>query len=91
MKNNSISIPDITRSIGAFFRRFHTLLFFLAVSGGLFAAIVMLLGIIALSSSTATSSDQVVNGTFDEETIQRIDQDAVQPAAPGTRSSPFVE
>lgn len=88
----SMNISDAARMVGAFFRRFHTLLFFLAVSGGLFAAIVMLLGIINLSSSTATSSDQTVDGTFDEATIQRIDQKTtVPPATPGTRSSPFVE
>jgi hypothetical protein len=88
---SSMSLTDLTRLINGFFRRFHTLLFFLAVSGGLFAAIVMLLGIINLSSSVATSSDQTVDGTFDEATIQRINQDSVQPATPGTRSSPFVE
>jgi hypothetical protein len=91
MKNNSINLSDITRSIGTFFRRFHTLLFFLVVSGGLFVAILMLLGIIALSSSQATSSDQTVNGTFDEATIQRIDQDSAPPVTPTGRSSPFVE
>lgn len=87
----SMNVSDMTRLVGSFFRRFHTLLFFLIVSGGLFAAIVMLLGIINLSSSAATSSDQTVNGTFDEETIQRIDRDTVQPTTPGARSSPFVE
>jgi len=91
MKNNSINVSDMMRLVGAFFRRFHTLLFFLAVSGGLFAAILMLLGIIGLSSSVATSSDQTVNGTFDEATILRIKQDNAPLATPGTRSSPFVE
>lgn len=91
MKKNSMTVSDLTRSLGVFLKRFHTLLFFLAVSGGLFAAIIMLLGIINLSSSVATSSDQAIDGTFDEVTIQRINQSAAPPVIPGARSSPFVE
>lgn len=88
---SDISLAKIVHALGTFVKRYHTILFFLGVSGGLFTAIVMLLAIISLSSSTATSSDNAINGTFDEATIQRIEQDSSQPATPGSRKSPFVE
>lgn len=75
----------------SFLRRFHTLLFFLIVSGGLFAAIVLLLGTITLSSTTAPSSSQSINGSFDEETITRLKQPSSGAGTPGKRPSPFVE
>lgn len=90
MKSN-VSIGSLLRPLVAFVRRFHTLLFFLAVSGGLFAAIFVLLSDIKLSSTVAPSSDQTINGTFDEETIKRIEQDVGQTTTPGPRSSPFSE
>ena len=90
MKGN-VDLSVLLRGFSGFMRRFHTLLFFLIVSGGLFVAILMLLNIINLSSSTAESSDQTINGTFDEPTIQRLEQDATVPITPGGRVSPFVE
>lgn len=87
----SINISSIFAGLLAFTRRFHTILFFLAVSGGLFAAIVMLLNVISLSSIPATSSSQNINGTFDEETIRRIKTGSAGQATPGGRQSPFVE
>lgn len=88
---NSIDIADLGKGLSGFLRRFHTLLFFLVVSGGLFAAIALLLSIIALSSTTATSASQTINGTFDENTIQRLKQSSSAQATPGARPSPFVE
>ncbi|MES2876520.1 MAG: hypothetical protein V4678_03565 [Patescibacteria group bacterium] len=88
---NTLNTSDISRSFGDFIRRFHIILFFLVVSGGLFVAILMLLSIIALSSSTATSSDQTINGSFDDATIQRLEQDVGKETTPNGRSSPFVE
>jgi hypothetical protein len=67
------------------------LLFFLVVSGGLFVAIMVLISIINISSGTASSSDNAIKGTFDEETIQRIQQDSSTTAKPGNRPSPFTE
>lgn len=83
----SASLQPITN----FFKRFHSILFFLVVSGGLFAAIFALLAIINLSSTTASSSDQVINGTFDQETIERLNNGASSSAQPGSRESPFIE
>lgn len=88
--NGSIDFSAITVGIASFFRRFHTILFFLVVSIGLFAAITLLLGIISLSSTTATSSSQTVNGGFDEDTINRLKQSSGE-VTPGARKSPFAE
>lgn len=85
-----INFSSFGQGIGSFFKRFHTLLFFLIVSGGLFAAILMLLAIITLSSTTAVTSDQAINGTFDETTIERLNQSSDQ-IVPKGRASPFVE
>lgn len=90
MKNN-VSLSAIIGPLAAFFKRFHTLIFFLIVSGGLFAAIMVLLSVIALSTTIAPSSDQTIDGTFDEATIQRLEQDEVKQITPGARTSPFSE
>jgi hypothetical protein len=86
-----ISTPSIIGNAGTILRRFQTLLFFLAVSGGLFVAIVALLSTISLSSTTATSSEQSLNASFDEDTIQRLKQGSDKQITPGARQSPFVE
>ena len=89
MKN--LNIADLLKPFVKFIRRFHTILFFLLVSGSLFAAIIVLMSIISLSSSTSAVSDQAVNGSFDEATIDRIKNKSGSAAQPGSRSSPFVE
>ena len=62
------------------------------ISIGLFAAITVLLSIISLSSSTADTTTEPINGTFDEETINRVEQlDNQSASQPGSRPSPFVE
>lgn len=89
MKN--INVSTIFEPIATFFRRFHILLFFLVVSGGLFAAVLTLISIINTSSSTSMAADNSINGSFDQETIQRIENDTTTVAQPGSRPSPFVE
>jgi hypothetical protein len=90
MKNDQ-SISALFAPIAGFLKRFHTLLFFLIVSGSLFLAIVSLLDIIEVSSSTSTSSDQAINGNFDKETIQKIKDGGSINVTPGKRTSPFSE
>lgn len=90
MKTN-FDISSIGKALIGFVRRFHTILFFLAVSGGLFVAILMLLSIISQSSNKAQTSSQTVNGTFDEETIRRLKEETADQITPGSRPSPFVE
>lgn len=88
---NSLDMSSIAKSFSTFLKRFHTILFFLVVSSGLFAAIAMLLGIISLSDTTATSSTQTIDGTFDEITIGQLSNPTSTQASPGDRVSPFVE
>ena len=88
---NDINIAGVVTSFGSFVRRFHTIIFFLIVSGGLFVAIIMLLSIIELSSSTASSSDQSVSSSFDEDTITRLKRGSVAQDPPQGRTNPFVE
>lgn len=90
MKSSNLSLSSLTRPLASFVRRFHTLLFFLIVSTSLGAAILVLISIIGTSSETASSSDQTVNGSFDDATIQRI-QSGTVPTQPSGRPSPFVE
>lgn len=87
----STDITAIGSGIMTFVRRFHTILFFLVVSVGLFVAIAMLVSIINLSSTTATSSAQTIDGSFDEATITRLKQSSSGQINPGARPSPFVE
>jgi len=89
--NSSVSISSMFSGFIKFIKRFHTILFFLVVSGGLFAAIVMLLATISLSSTTATSSSQTIDGSFDEATITRLKEPTSGSGTPGRRSSPFTE
>jgi hypothetical protein len=88
---SSIRISEIIEPIAGFLRRFHMLLFFLLVSGGLFAAIMVLISIINVSSNSNVKSDNAIKGSFDEATIRRIEQDTTNVAKPGARPSPFVE
>lgn len=88
----SLDIRSIKEVIADFFRRFHTLLFFLIVSGGLFVAILTLLNIISVSSSVAPDSSDAISGEFDQATIERVSNLGGRSASqPGNRASPFVE
>ncbi len=90
MKQN-LNFAELLTPLLRFMRRFHTLLFFLLVSGGLFAAILTLTSIIQMSSTVASSSSQAISGQFDESTIQLLKRSSVPPAQIGERSNPFVE
>lgn len=86
------SLSAVFKPVVVFIKRFHTILFFLVVSGGLFTAILILLSIVNLSASTAPTSNNAVSGSFDEQTIQMIEKDTNNPGAePKGRLSPFVE
>jgi hypothetical protein len=88
----SIDIRAIQESITDFFRRFHTILFFLMISAGLFIAILILLNIIELSSKAATGNTDKILSDFDQTTIDRVNSLGGRSASqPGDRSSPFVE
>lgn len=95
MKKNvsiSISFRELGSRLGKIVRRYHLLLFFLAVSSGLFVSIAILLPITSLSSSEATSSEKTLDTSFDQATIQRLQsKSSSNPSAPGQRKNPFSE
>lgn len=90
MKNN-ITLSGLTKPLSQFLRRFHTLLFFLLVSGGLFVAILALMSIIETSSKVASNSDNAISGQFDQTTIQQLKQKSTPATPQGDRSNPFAE
>lgn len=90
--NSSIDLHSIQESITTFFRRFHTILFFLLVSVGLFVAILTLLQIIEVSSSVGNNQQNTLSSDFDTETITRLNGLGNRsPSQPGNRPSPFIE
>ena len=87
-----LDLASIIKPVTSFVKRFHTLLFFLLISGSLFAAIIVLLGIINPGSDGTTVTGEVVNGSFDQATIDQLEKsDSASSATPGQRVSPFVE
>jgi hypothetical protein len=92
MKLGIGSIKDYFEPFTRFIKRFHTIIFFLIISIGLFGAITVLLSIIDLSAQTASVSSESISGTFDQSTIDRVNSLQNQtPAIAGKRPSPFIE
>lgn len=88
----SLNMHDLTHSIARFFRRFHTILFFLLVSSGLFIAILMLLAVIGVSSTSTKGDNEVIISEFNQSTIDRIKSLGNEtPSQPIGRKNPFVE
>lgn len=90
---NDISITELTKPLVKFLKRFHTIIFFLIVSAGLFTAIVILLPITSLTSKESQTTGQTVDGSFDQATIDRLRKgnSSTSTYTPGPRKSPFVE
>lgn len=94
----TISKPQsaFARRFNAFFRQFHLLLFFIAVSGFL-AAGVMLLNNTLSETSDSTYTSSINPGTIDKATLERIQtlhtssQPGGAPTLPAGRSNPFAE
>lgn len=91
MKSGNIQFDSLFKPLAHFVKRFHTLLFFLLVSAGLFIAILLIMSAVSLSSTTAPSAEQSVSGTFDEQTINRLQQSTTGPVKHTGRQSPFTE
>lgn len=88
---NDITLDGLIKPVIVFFKRFHTILFFLVVSAGLFIAILMLLSVINASSDKSATADNAVSGSFDEDTIRRLENGRNKNISPEGRPSPFVE
>ena len=92
--NKSLSVSDISKPIVKFLKRFHTIVFFLIVSVGLFISIATLLPITSLSTEVAPSAGQKIDASFDQATIDRLQKKDESPDSsyqPGKRKSPFTE
>lgn len=61
-------------SIGAFFGRFHAVVFFVVVCGALTTAVYMLSTIVTHSSTPADYIPPSTNAAFDTETINRVNE-----------------
>ena len=93
MDIKSLNPTMVLKPVNNFFKRFHTIIFFVAVSIGLIVALLMIVSILNISVSTADNASDKADATFDEQTIQKIDKlgNKPTPSKPGARNSPFVE
>lgn len=93
-----ISFTDIKKTISRFLHRFHVVVFTVVILGGLAAAVFVFNNIIAQSSGEDASYTSAVNDTtFDQATINRINQlrTSTDPEdkinLSNGRTNPFVE
>jgi len=89
--------PSPSLNIGGFFRRFHMLIFFLALAGGLAYALLSLTGILTDaqngSNATTTGNGSVTSSQSTIDAINKLhasDQSAT-PTLPAGRVNPFGE
>jgi len=93
----NLSIRSIKQLFTQLLRRFHIVIFVIVVFGGLAVVILILNSIINKSSNSAGYTSQTNNATFDQNTIQRIEQLKTTDQNNGDldlshgRSNPFVE
>jgi len=92
---NDLDLKAFGKSISGFLQRFHTLLFFLMIGAAVAAALLMVILTLGNTSNGTQDASNVVNGSFDETTIQALrDQEnsSNQPfELPDGRTNPFVE
>lgn len=95
--NMNLSLTAVKKSFAAFLRRFHVTLFVLVVFGGLAIVVFMLNSIIVRSTDTSGYTPETPSASFDQETIQRIedlqtrDQSGNTLQLPSGRTNPFIE
>lgn len=95
--NINLSLDAIKKSLSTFLHRFHVTLFVLVVFGGLALVIFMLNGVIIRSTETSGYTPKTPNATFDQATIDRIEELQTRgqtnggPTLPPGRTNPFVE
>ena len=83
--------------IGAFFGRFHAVIFTVVVGGGLAVAVYLLMNILNSSDVPEDYTPQTANTSFDQQTIDHIEQLrplSEQPASPDPtegRTSPLAQ
>lgn len=95
--NFNLSLTSIKKALITFLHRFHVVLFVVIVLGGTAMVIFILNGIVIRSSESDGYTSNTNNTTFDQATIQRIeelktrDQTDDSASLPSGRTNPFVE
>ena len=95
--NNSATKPSIFSPVIAVFSRYHLTIFTVVFVGGLATAVLMLNAIMAQSSDTSNVKTATGSTTFDQVTIDRINQlktsndTSTSFTLPSGRSNPFAE
>ena len=85
----------LLRPLGAFFRRFHMIIFFIIVVGCLAAAVLLINDTLTGSSDEYTSG--ISAGSIDKATLERLQslhpssQPGPAPTLPAGRTNPFAE
>lgn len=93
----NMNLKAIKQNLTAFLRRFHITLFVLIVFGGLAVVVFMLNSVIIRSSDTSGYTPETPNATFDQATIDRIEELQTRDQSGGTlqlppgRTNPFIE
>ncbi len=71
--NQSLDLASIGKSISNFFGRFHAILFLILIAGAITYCMFSIISIIDLSSR-ADASSKTISSSFDQKTIERVDQ-----------------
>lgn len=94
-KGGNIDLKALSKGLTGFLQRFHTIIFFVVLGAALATALSMVVLTLGDTGSPSDNGSDVVNGTFDEQTMQalREEQDSInQPfKLPSGRTNPFVE
>lgn len=83
-----------SKSLLGTLRRYHLTLFIVVVVGGLIAAILILNGVLNQSASSGNLGDDAGTMSFDQATIDRLDNlgsDSNDQKTPSGRTNPFTE
>ena len=89
----NLSTSAIKKTLIAFLHRFHLVIFVVIILGGLAVIILLLNNIVVRSGQSDGYTSDTSNGTFDQATIQKIEElqnRSQTPPATG-RTNPFVE
>jgi hypothetical protein len=84
-------------SIGSFFGRYHAIMFFVIVFGGLSVEVYMLNGVITSSATPADYTPPTTDTSFDTRTIEQVEalrplsEPPTPPEIPPGRTDPFPQ
>ncbi len=90
MKLDNLTISSITRPVGNFVKRFHSIIFFSILGALLITASLVIITVINDSPAPATSGQ--ISENFDQETIDKVEAlDPTNIEKPSGRNNPFIE